>query len=237
MANRHFGFVLAHLLMAACMASCGSCGEGEKVATGPAIVVERIVAGDYKANCYVAHASETDKAIVIDPGADAARIFYYLTANGLDAEAVVFTHGHPDHIDAAPEIVEATGATVYRHPLCRAMSQRRKEIESLEWRPLEPGTRFRAGGLSFDVFHTPGHSPGSVCLLYSSEEEDILFTGDLLFKGTVGRTDFSGGDAHALESSLKKTLSAVPDQALVLPGHGESTTMGAERETNRFLAP
>lgn len=186
--------------------------------------------GVYEENCYVLKAGEGEAA-VIDPGDDADRILDLLEREGLRAIAVLLTHGHWDHIGAVSDVADAFAAPVMLHAADLPLIQ--------EWapRPIEParllahGDRIACGGLVFEILHTPGHTPGSLCLRTGNR----LFTGDTVFKGTVGRTDFPGGSSEALHASIRDHLLPLPDDIEVYPGHGAPTTIGDERRYNPFF--
>lgn len=195
--------------------------------------------GRLEANCYIA-VSEKKNAAVIDPGAEAGRIFRYLSANGLTAKKILLTHGHIDHVGAVKEIKDATGAEVCIHSadaqmLCSAvrnlaafMGESYQPTEADRF--LEEGDTVTLDELTFEVLHTPGHTPGSVSYL----AEKTLFSGDTLFAGSIGRTDFPGGDAEQMNVSLRR-LSALPGDYTVLSGHGERSSLAWERNHNPYL--
>jgi len=192
-----------------------------------------IEAGRYGNNCYVVRAVNSREAVVIDPGFEHNRIKKRIAAKGLVVKAIVLSHGHEDHTRESHLLQESTGAMVYIHPEQRRFTSKERpfDIDREFVREVEDGDDIEAGPLSLRVIHTPGHSQGGICLYIKG----ALFTGDLLFKGNVGRTDMSGGSRRALKKSLAERLAHVPDATKVFPGHGESTTMGQERKTNPFL--
>lgn len=184
--------------------------------------IERIVCGAYAENAYC-----IDGELLIDPGDDLPTLARL--AGGI--KAILLTHGHFDHMLAAEELQKRTGVPVYVHPLDAPMlsdaslSAYNPEVSSLP----QPGhiacTAYPESLFGFRVLHTPGHTPGSVCLYH--EEEKVLFSGDTLFQAGFGRTDLAGGSMHQLLSSLR-TLLALPRDVRVYPGHGESTTIDEE---------
>lgn len=174
--------------------------------------------------------SDAGRAVVIDPAADAAEYEKILKEKGASLAAILCTHGHYDHVGSAAALRQAHGARLW----CDAA-----DVQGSQMYPLaEADSGYEEGGvvtvdeLSFTVWHTPGHTPGSVCLLCG----DYFFTGDTLFAGSMGRTDLPGGDARAMDASLKKLTSLpVPPKAQVLPGHGEFSTYEWEMKNNWYI--
>ena len=197
----------------------------------------RIVVGPLQTNCYVLWNGQD--AVVVDPGDDAEEIISFLNDEGLTLTRVVATHAHFDHVYAAEDLskVFATVSSCHRleaqstEPLWflyRHYYDSNRPFPSLQG-DLEEGSVLRFGHSSLKVMHTPGHTAGSICLL----SDQLIFTGDTLFRGSVGRTDF-GGNWEELQLSLRR-LSALDEGLRILPGHGEESTIGYERKTNRFL--
>ncbi len=186
--------------------------------------------GLYEENCYILKAGE-GAAAVIDPGDDADQILGLLEREGLQAVAILLTHCHWDHIGAVPDLAEAYRAPVMLHEADLPLLEEWAPRQVRPTRFLQHGDRVTCGDLVFDVLHTPGHTPGGLCFLTGNR----LFTGDTLFKGTVGRTDFPGGSAEALQASIRDLLLPLPDDVEVYPGHGDPSTIGAERRYNPFL--
>jgi glyoxylase-like metal-dependent hydrolase (beta-lactamase superfamily II) len=184
---------------------------------------------------------ETKKAMVIDPGAEAETIMGRASHLGLDIKQIVLTHGHVDHMAALNDVKEASGAGVAVHEADVATMQddflshfigiRQPEFKEPE-RLLKDGDEIKVGGLTFNVIHTPGHTPGGICLY----GEGALFSGDTLFFYGIGRSDFPGGDGPQLLKSIRSRLFSLPEETKVYPGHGPDTTVGAERRGNPFLA-
>ncbi len=195
--------------------------------------------GSLEANCYLV-ASEQGNVAVIDPGAEAGRILEYLKTNQLTAKKILLTHGHFDHIGGVKELMEATEAKLVIHEADVAMlSDGRKNLSAAFGKPYPPMTAERLvqdgdivtlDELSFTVLHTPGHTPGSVCYLMG----ETLFSGDTLFRDSIGRIDFPGGDMREMSASLQR-LQELPENTAVLSGHGAQTTMGREKQYNPYL--
>ena len=178
------------------------------------------------ANCYLL---ENDgHALVIDPSGNPEKLLGFLRERGLTLDAICLTHIHYDHIGALRPLAEATGAPVYLHPADDAIEA--SMARGLMTAHLPYGDTLSAAGLTLEVFHTPGHSPGSVCLRLG----ELLFTGDTLFAGTCGRTDLPGGDWSAMLASLRR-ISHLSDEATILPGHGSAASLAAERRDNPYL--
>ena len=211
------------------------------------MLVTGFPAGAFAANCYVVAPARGAECVIVDPGQDAQQgIDELLLRYRLKPIAVLLTHGHIDHMWSVAPVCGAKGIPAYIHPddrelladpakgLSLAVGQQLfggiTFTEPEDVRELADGSALSLAGLDFTVRHTPGHTPGSVTF----GSEDGLFTGDLLFAGSIGRTDLPGGDHQAMLRSLARTLT-LPDDTLVLPGHGPQTTIGAERRTNPFL--
>jgi glyoxylase-like metal-dependent hydrolase (beta-lactamase superfamily II) len=199
-----------------------------------------IEVGDLQTNCYLFYAVAGGECFVIDPGAEAERILDVIAREKLLPRAVILTHGHPDHVGAAAALVSR-----YRIPLWVHEADEREmrsacgrglsamfgiEPPPAAGRLLADGDRLALGGLELAVMHSPGHSKGSI-LLYGA---GLLFTGDTLFKNDVGRTDLPGGDDEELQRSLER-IAALPPATLILPGHGESSTLADELRDNPYL--
>ena len=211
------------------------------------MLVTGFPAGAFAANCYVVAPARGAECVIVDPGQDAQQgIDELLLRYRLKPIAVLLTHGHIDHMWSVAPVCGAKGIPAYIHPddrelladpakgLSLAVGQQLfggiTFTEPDDVRELADGSALSLAGLEFTVRHTPGHTPGSVTF----GSENGLFTGDLLFAGSIGRTDLPGGDHQAMLRSLARTLT-LPDDTLVLPGHGPQTTIGAERRTNPFL--
>ena len=194
-------------------------------------------------NSYLVWAEDSKKAVLIDAGLSTHLILEYLKANELELVAILVTHAHPDHIAGVADVAEATGADVYLHeieiPAVKMMPEMMLAMLGIEElktpqdiKPLTDGQVLELAGLTIKVLHTPGHSPGSTSFLI----EDALFDGDLVFRGSIGRTDFPGGDFDALINSVREKVFVLDPETKVYPGHMGSTTVGWEKRTNPFLA-
>lgn len=192
--------------------------------------IQTLPLGDLEANCYIVSRDGETECVIIDPAADAARLEDILEENHLQCVAVLLTHGHFDHVGAVRDLAAATGCAVYLRPeeLTMPPHMTAGALYYTHFYPTEG--QLAVAGIPFSVFHTPGHTPGSVCLL----AEDALFTGDTLFAGSCGRTDFPGGDARAMRDSLRK-LKEFPEETRVFPGHGQDTTIAHEKQHNFFF--
>ncbi|MEW8979617.1 MAG: MBL fold metallo-hydrolase [Symbiobacterium sp.] len=198
--------------------------------------------GDFASNCYVVACPETGKALVIDPGYPDPWIRRCVEENGLTVAQIVLTHGHLDHIGGVGWVKEWSGAPVCVHaadapfltdPFMNGSAYFGRHVTApAPDRLLRDGDRVEAGSLSLEVIHTPGHSPGGICL----HAPGHLFAGDTLFAGSIGRTDLYGGDFETLLRSIATRLLTLPPETVVYPGHGPTTTIGEEKEYNPFLA-
>jgi hydroxyacylglutathione hydrolase len=225
------------------------------------LIHEILPVGMLQCNCHIVGDPVTREAIVIDPGDDADRIVAVIHRHHLKVTAIVVTHTHIDHVIGLSRVHEATGAPVYVHAddlnLYQLLEQ---QAAWLGWKTpkqarvdqvLRDGDAIRWGGYEAQIIHTPGHTPGSICLYVPADRERAtpeaarvestepgagrLFAGDTLFAGSIGRTDLWGGSLPEIMRSLKLKLLELPDSTVVYPGHGEATTIGQERETNPFL--
>lgn len=203
--------------------------------------VVQIPGGQFVENCYLVIDEAANACAVIDPGEQAGLILHKLRASGATPVGIWLTHAHIDHVLGVPELAAETGAPVYLHPDDRELYDAVPDQASwfgLTAEPLPPpdrdlaaGQRLTVGGLEFTVRHAPGHSPGHVVFA----GHGAVFGGDVLFQGSIGRTDLPGGDFDTLIGSIERELLVLPDSTIVYTGHGPATTVGAERRTNPFL--
>ena len=181
-------------------------------------------------NCYILRQQGNDRCLVIDPGAEAKKILSYMEGEDLTVEAILLTHGHFDHVGAVRELAMETDCPVYLNTADLAMPPRMTDGPLYYTNPYGEGTHLDLAGISLDVISTPGHTPGSVCIL----TEDCMFSGDTLFAGSCGRTDFPCGSMADMEKSMAR-LRGIQCEYRVFPGHGESTTLSAEKQYNPFM--
>lgn len=192
-------------------------------------------------NCYIIASELEDEAIIIDPGAEARRIFDVIEERQLSTTAVICTHGHFDHIGGVAELVELTGAEVFIHRGdARYMEDATLNLSgyidapasiAVPTRPVEDGQILKLGEMRLKVLHTPGHTPGSISILVG----EAVFCGDLIFAGSVGRVDFPGGSWEALSLSVREKIFTLPERLILYPGHGSSTTIGEEKKYNPYF--
>jgi glyoxylase-like metal-dependent hydrolase (beta-lactamase superfamily II) len=208
-----------------------------------ALAVEMLTVGPLAENCFLVRRQGGDRLLVVDPGEEPERILAAAQASGAEIEAILLTHCHFDHIGAVAPVARASGAPVYcpevevpiLADIARYTYPEFGPYESYDAdRTVSGGETLELAGLALDVIHTPGHSPGHVT--YSVRGEDAIFSGDVLFQGSVGRVDLPFGDGPALMASIASLLESHPDETVVHPGHMGTTTLGAERATNPFLA-
>ncbi len=215
--------------------------------TEPTMIHEILPVGMLACNCSILGDETTGEAVVIDPGDEIERVREILARHNLKVKYIVATHAHIDHVGGIEKLQRATGADVLMHasdlPLYRDLAM---QAVWLGVRPpgtvevneiLKEGDVLRCGKLALEVFHTPGHSPGSVSLHLPGEVATAtrVFSGDTLFQGSIGRTDLWGGSYTEILRSIQSKLLHFPDETPVYPGHGPATTIGEERETNPFL--
>jgi hydroxyacylglutathione hydrolase len=205
--------------------------------------VRMLTIGPVQENCFVARRDGADRAVIVDPGDEAERILRVVDELGVGIDAILLTHTHFDHIGAVAPVARATGAPVYCPELeTFVLADINRFVPFAGFGPFEDydadetvagGERLQLAGLDIEVLHTPGHSPGHVT--YAVKEEDGLFSGDVLFQGSVGRVDLPGGDWDTLLASLGTLVDRFDEETTVYPGHMGITTLGRERATNPFL--
>lgn len=205
------------------------------------MILEQIQTGIYAVNSYLIGCPKTNKATIIDPGGDADRILELLKKHNLELVSIILTHGHGDHIGAVEELKLETGVQVYIHKddsnMVKDAAINMSKLMSgpnIAFYPdvlLEDGQVLSIGTLELKVIHTPGHTRGGICIRVGEH----LFTGDTLFKGSIGRTDFEGGSYEQIIDSIKTKLAIMSDGVRVYPGHGPASTIGYEKRTNSFL--
>jgi hydroxyacylglutathione hydrolase len=206
------------------------------------VKILQIPNGAFVENCYLVIDEVTAQCAIVDPGEEAGLILHKVEQAGARPVAIWITHAHVDHVLGVSRVRSATGAPVLLHPADRPLYDRvpeqaaafglRADALPSPDEAWSHGEVVRVGGLTFTVRHTPGHSPGSVSLV----GEGVVFSGDALFQGSIGRTDLPGGDYQTLIDSIERELLVLPDSTIVYSGHGPQTTIGAERRTNPFLS-
>ena len=209
------------------------------------LFVETFAAGPLQCNCSVVACADTKQAVVIDPGGEVERIAEIIAHYDLTVRAIIHTHAHLDHIYCTHDIKQAHGGEICLHredtylydtfhEQCATFRLPRRGQSPVD-RFLEHGDNVALGKHGLDVIHTPGHTPGSICFEVTDGSRTIVFAGDTLFRRSVGRTDLPGGDARTLHRSIRERLYTRDPRALVVPGHGPSTTLGEEAKANPFV--
>jgi glyoxylase-like metal-dependent hydrolase (beta-lactamase superfamily II) len=208
---------------------------------GGTMVIKEFVVGPLENNCFIIVDDGVKECFITDPGDEPDRLMDYVSENSLRVKYLVCTHAHFDHVGALPELQKETGAKIIMHKADLPIYERSHEhavMWGFEIAPLpqpdifvSDGDKITVGNLNFEILHTPGHSPGGICVY----GEGIVVTGDTLFAGSVGRTDLPGGDIMQLRSSFRR-LMTLSDGVRVLPGHGPETTIGHERSFNFFAS-
>ncbi len=204
------------------------------------MILERLIVGPLEENTYIIGDEATKQAIVIDPGDESDRIIEIIKDRGLQVHSIICTHTHFDHVGAVGDIKKATGARILIHKEDQQVYETAKD-QAAFWgydlddipQPdgyIDEGDNIQVGSINFKVMHTPGHSPGGICLYGGG----VLITGDTLFKGSVGRTDFPGGSMEELKKSFRRLL-GLPENTKVYSGHGPESTVGMEKRTNYFV--
>jgi hydroxyacylglutathione hydrolase len=207
--------------------------------------VRTLVAAGFGENAYIAWGDGADTAICVDPGNSAAALLRTLHDERLTLAAVLLTHAHLDHVEGVAQLVRETGAPIHLHPADRFLYDH-AQAQALQFgmridapppadHELEHGQRLEIGGVTYDVRHVPGHSPGHV--MFNVADAGCAFVGDVVFQGSIGRTDLPGGDYAQLIHSIREHVLSLPDDTVLYTGHGPHTTVGHERAANPFLAP
>ena len=206
--------------------------------------IRMLTVGPVQENCFIARRDGSDEALVVDPGDEAEKLAGVIAELGLDVKAILLTHTHFDHVGAVAPLARATSAPVWCPEIEKGVLANINDF--VPWPGFGPfedydadhlvsgGETLQLAGFDIDVIFTPGHSPGHVS--YSIADEQALFSGDVLFESSIGRTDLPGGDHATLLRSIAVLLDTLPDETRVLPGHMGITTLGAERAANPFLA-
>ena len=205
--------------------------------------IKQLPLGPLQTNCYFLGCSATKEAAIIDPSDSGDALAKFISENGYTLTHILLTHSHCDHVGGLADLKNATGAPIYAHedavPLLRNATQSAARFGlSMDAQPdpdhfLNEGDQVKVGELTLEVFYTPGHAPGHI--VFYLKEHDVLFDGDVLFQGSIGRTDLPGGNFSELMNSIEQKLLPLPDETHVLSGHGNPTTIGRERATNPFL--
>lgn len=205
------------------------------------MILESVCVGEYQVNCYVLASGKGRRAIIIDPGDDEHKIRQLLNTYDLTPGFIVNTHGHIDHIGCNDAFKVPVYVSARDLPLLRSSELNLADFLSRPYRaaseiiPLEDGETLELDGVQLEVINMPGHTPGGIALRLKKPDEKKVFTGDSLFRMAIGRTDFSGSDERALRESINLRLFTLPDETVIYPGHGASSTIGYEKKNNPFF--
>ncbi len=205
------------------------------------MILDTILVGSYMVNCYITGSNQTKEVLIIDPGANANQIISHIEKQQYKPIGIVLTHGHGDHIGGVVELKSKYDVPIYLHALDQPMVEEGSKNmtkfmfgKSIEFSPdhlLKEEDEIAVDTLTYHILHTPGHTPGGVSIYC----ENALFTGDTLFQGSIGRTDFPGGSFEQLIHAIKTKLLTYPDDTKVYPGHNSPSTIGWEKKHNPFL--
>ncbi|MFQ5512618.1 MAG: MBL fold metallo-hydrolase [Candidatus Krumholzibacteriia bacterium] len=207
--------------------------------------VDMLTVGVFQSNCFIASCVETGEAIIVDAGDEAERILEAVKGLGVDVKMVINTHAHIDHVTALPDVVAALQVPVVMHkdeiPIYEILPQQASffgltapKLVAID-RYVAEGDAVSFGRVTGRVIETPGHSPGGISLVFAGDKPPRVFVGDVLFQGSIGRTDLLGADHAQMMRTLENVIMKLPDDMVVHSGHGPETTIGAEKETNPFL--
>lgn len=211
------------------------------------ILIQMLPVGMFQSNCYIVSCSDTNEGVVIDAGDEGETILSAVDRSGVRITAILQTHAHLDHVGALDQVAPALAVPVCMHkdevPVYEGVGQqammfglgapKRVPVD----RMLEDGEKINIGNLVAEVVHAPGHSPGSVCFYFANETPPRIIVGDVLFKGSIGRTDLPGGDYGTIMNTLAEVFLPLSDDTIVYSGHGPETTIGEEKRFNPFLSP
>jgi len=205
------------------------------------LIIETLKLGSYGANCYIVGSEKSKDVMIIDPGAESSKIKNIIKTKSYNPKFILLTHGHGDHIGGAKDLKKEFNIPVYIHKKDGNMlKDERLNFTKMMYKNgitlnadkfLEDGDKITLDNMKFEVLYTPGHTPGGI----SIKHKDIVFTGDTLFKGSIGRTDFPGGSYDQLIKSIKEKLLVLDEKTVVYPGHEGKTTIKYEKENNQFL--
>ncbi|MCG8482370.1 MAG: MBL fold metallo-hydrolase [Clostridia bacterium] len=205
--------------------------------------IKRFVLGMYQENCYLVWHDQTKKGFLVDPGTYSEAIMDFIKENNIELECIVLTHAHGDHIGGLERFMSEFNAPVYIHekeaPILKDANKNESlgivgyKIEIDADRLLKDGEELEIGGIPIKILHTPGHTPGGMCIYVGS----YLISGDTLFAESIGRTDFRYSSTDDLINAVKNKLYLLPDDTIVLPGHGLETSIGHEKKRNPFVRP
>ncbi len=205
------------------------------------MILDSVCVGSYQVNCYILSTEDNRQAVIIDPGDQKDKIKNVLDKHKLKPALIINTHGHIDHIGCDDEFAVPIYAHSAEAPMLGNSGLNMSDFLNMPYsvkspiKVLEDKSKIVLGEIELEVIHTPGHTQGGICLLLKKPVTNILFSGDTLFYENVGRTDFAGGSTANLMKSIKEKLFLLPDETVIYPGHGRSSTIGHEKRHNPFL--